>query len=311
MKKGRTNYNLALFLIFINVIISGGNSPLIKIALREIPSFTFNLLRFVIAFLFFIPLLIGKKIKFGKSTIGVIFLSLLLTSNIVLFNFGIQKTTANIGQMIYAATPIITSILSYFLLNEKFRSKKILGIIIGFMGTLLIILLPLLEKGSSFKGDLIGNLLIFIAMIFTAVYFVFSKTFQKEYKPLDITFYFVLVTLISQLPLAAVEFSSHQNWWASISKETLFGLLWVGSIGTVGFYFLYQSIIKHSTPLIASMMLYLQPISTFVWAAILLKEGLNTVFIIGAILTFIGVWLTTRSEKESELAQELSVEELR
>ncbi len=291
--------------------MGGGNSALIKIALREIPPFTFNFLRFAIAFLFFTPLLIRKKIQFHKNIRGVIFLSLLLTSNIMLFNFGVQRTTATIGQMLYTVTPIITAVLSYLLLDEKFNPKKILGIIVGFMGTLIIIILPLIETTSSFKGDLVGNLLIFIGVICTAIYAVFSKKFQKNYSPTDLTFYFVSVTLVTQLFLASTELSTYQVWLSNVSKEALFGLVYVGVLGTAGFYLLYQFIIKRSTPLIASSSLYLQPIAAFVWAAILLKEGLTFGFIIGAILTFLGVLLIISSTKEKELVKELKAEEVK
>ncbi len=309
--KNKSSTEFVFFLILLNVIVSGGNSPLIKIALREIPSFTFNFLRFFIAFVFFIPLLLNKKIKIGKHLNQVLMLSLLLTLNIVLFNFGIQKTTATAGQMLYSSVPIITGIGSYFFLREKFNRKKLLGITIGFIGTLLIVFLPLIERKSIFGGDLIGNTIIFIAAIFTSAYFIFSKKLQKNYSPTDLTFYFILVTVISQLVFTAVEAHTHQGWWLQLSREALFGLIYVGSVGTVGLYFLFQFIISKSTPLVASMSLYLLPVSTFIWSIILLKENLTFGFIIGALLTFIGVWLTTTSEEAEELSAELQIEEFK
>jgi drug/metabolite transporter (DMT)-like permease len=70
-------------------------------------------------------------------------------------------------------------------------------------------------------------------------------------------------------------------------------LFYVAVFGTAVYYFLNQYTIKHSSPVIASLTLYLQPVFTFAWAHILLGEKLTFQFICGTILIFLGVTLTS------------------
>jgi len=54
--------------------------------------------------------------------------------------------------------------------------------------------------------------------------------------------------------------------------------------------------LKFGTPLIASMTLYLQPITTVIWAFFILGEVVNTQFIIGGALALAGAWLVSSSK---------------
>jgi len=69
----------------------------------------------------------------------------------------------------------------------------------------------------------------------------------------------------------------------------------VGILGTAVWYLLYQYIIKHSSPLTASTILYLQPAATFIWAFLLLGEQVTRGFLIGTALAFLGIYLTLQS----------------
>jgi drug/metabolite transporter (DMT)-like permease len=80
-----------------------------------------------------------------------------------------------------------------------------------------------------------------------------------------------------------------------VTMVSLVSTAYVGIIGSALWYLLYQYIIHHSSPLIASMILYLQPAATFVWAAFLLGEQLTPGFLIGAALAFIGVFFTMQT----------------
>jgi len=168
---------------------------------------------------------------------------------------------------------------------------------IGFIGVLTIILLPILSQGSAFAGNLIGNLLIFIAAASFSLYSVLSKKYQPRYSPLSLTVVFILTTIFILFFLAPFELKANPHWWRQISLSGVLGLLYVGLIGTGIYYLLYQYALKKATPIIASMTFYLQPIFSFVWAYFLLGERLTLGFIAGAVLAFGGAYLVTSSKK--------------
>jgi len=283
----------SIFLIFLAALVGGGIGPFAKISLQEIPPLSFTLLRFLLATLILVPLAIKRKEFHYKSLKRIAGVSLLATANVTLFIFGVGRTTATISQMLYAGVPLVTGIFSFVILKEKIYQKKLFGILIGFIGVLLIVLLPVLGKGTTFNGDLFGNLIIFVAVCLFALYSVLSKQIQKEYSPLELTIFFVLTTTFIQLLLIPLDLVQHQNWWSEITIKSILGVAYVGILGTGVYYLIYQHAIKNSTPMIASMILYLQPIFAFLWASVLLGERITSEFIVGAILAFVGVALVT------------------
>jgi len=263
------------------------------------------LLRFILATLILLPFVIKRRELHFNNIKRIVFVSLLATANVTLFIFGVGRTTATISQMLYAGVPLVAGIFSFLLLREKIYPRKLYGILVGFIGVLLIVLLPVLGKGIAFNGDLLGNLIIFVAVCSFALYTVLSKQFQKEYTPLELTMFFVLTTTLIQLLLVPIDLVQNQNWWSEVSLKSIFGVVYVGILGTGIYYLVYQHAIKNSTPIIASMILYLQPVFAFLWASVLLGEKITSEFMAGAILAFIGVALVTnfgRPEIKKEFA---------
>lgn len=285
-------------LILLAAGLGGSGGIFTKIGLREIPPFSFVLLRFIFALFILLPFFIRSKPKFTKDLYKVIFLSLLATGNVILFSFGIKLTTANIGQTIYTTVPIISAIASYFLLKEKFNVLKITGILIGFFGTAVIILLPIFSKGIGVLSGMTGNLIILIAAISYSFYSVLSKKFQEKYSPIQLVSYLALTTTLIISILSVSDLYRYPQWWQNITASGLFSVIFLGIIGTAFYFLIVQLIIKKTTPVIASMVLYLQPLATFIWSYIFLKETLTLIFGIGFLLSITGVYLTNNSSNK-------------
>lgn len=170
----------ALIIVF-GAVIGGAVSPVVKIGLKKIPPFSFSFVRFFLASLFLFPLLLKSKVKLDRSLFSLVLVSLLSTANIALFAFGIKLTTASVAQFLYAGTPIMAGIFSYFILKQRVSLKKWLFITLGLIGVFFVIFLPLIEKNSLHAGNLTGNILITIGMILWSLYFVYSKQYQRKF----------------------------------------------------------------------------------------------------------------------------------
>ena len=290
------NRNLALLAVLLAALLGGGLPTMSKIGLREIPPLSFIFIRFGLSLLFLFPLFLKEKPRLTKATLPVILVSLLATLNIVLFTFGIRNTTATTAQMLYVAVPIIAVLFSRLLIKEKITLKKMGGITLGLVGTLSIVLLPILGLTDAIGGSLGGNLMILAGVTSFAIYSVFSKKLQERYSPQFLTLSFSLTTAAVSLAIAITETASYSRWWAGISLGAWLAVAYVGVIGTAAYYLLYQYAIKQGTPVTASMTFYLQPAATFVWSAILLGERVTVGFALGAILALSGAWLTTKSK---------------
>lgn len=301
MKKQTNAQLLALFAVLLVAFGGGGNSVFIKIGLKEMPLFTFNFLRFALASLTILPFLLKEKPLNKKDITTLILFSLLLTIQITLFQFGVRLTTATISTVLYVLAPIIVALLSYLLLAEKLSSQKVAGVVLGLLGAIVIILLPRLSNGAPFSGNVIGNLLIIIAVVLTAFYTVLSKRLQKKYTPMQMTAVFIFLSTGIFFFFAIPETPATLQWIQHISFSSIISIIFVGFFGTTVNYLALQYAIKHGSPLISSMSLYLAPVVTFIWAFFLLGEQLTTGLVIGALLAFAGVFLTLNATRNKRV----------
>ncbi|OGK17519.1 hypothetical protein A2774_00835 [Candidatus Roizmanbacteria bacterium RIFCSPHIGHO2_01_FULL_39_12c] len=288
--------NKAIIAIFLSSIFGGAVSTVIKIAVRQIPPFNFSFIRFLIASICLFPLFMKKKPKFDVDFGKLILISLLATANIAFFVIGIKTTTASIGQMLYAGTPLIVGTLGYIIFGHKLPLKKWFFILIGLVGVSVVIILPIIHKKSAFSGDLIGNVLILLGVISWSFYALLSKQMQKKYSPIVITAVFCFVATFLFLLLSFFELSQNNYWWNNLSPGAIVGVLYVSLFATVGTYLLNQYALKFSNAVLGSLSLYLQPIFAFVTAYLLLGEKLNFGLFLGTVLVFTSIALTTYSK---------------
>lgn len=282
--------------ILVGSVIGGAVSSVIKIALINIPPLSFSFLRFFIASFFVLPFFLKEKVRFDKHFLSLVLATILAVFNIAVFAYGVRLTTASIGQMLYAGTPILAGVFSYFILKEKLSLRKWFFIFLGLVGTVLVVLLPLFEKGSSFSGNLMGNLLISVGVISWSMYFVLSKHYQKKYSPIVITSVFIFLSTLLFLPLSISESATQDSWWQNLPLISIYAVLYIAIPGTVVVYWLNQYAIKHGGPILASLSFYLLPIFAYTSAFVLLGEKLTQGLIIGTILVFTSVTLTTYSK---------------
>lgn len=287
----------ALFLIILAALFWGATAAVTKIGLLEIPPLSFAFLRFLLASFLIIPFLILKKNGFGEIRRGIKSLgpvSLLATVNIILFTLGIKLTTATIGGLLYAGTPLLTSLLLYFFWKEKISLQKMTGMLLGFLGVSLVILLPLLEKEKTLSGNLEGNILITIAVVFWSLYLIFSQRVQNSYSPFTITGFFIFTTVLTLFPFFLLDLKIHSQWWKNLTLSGSLSIIYIAVFATVLAYLVNQYAIKHGGAVLAGVTQYLLPIFAFLSAFVLLGERLTFSLFLGGALALLGIFITSR-----------------
>lgn len=278
-------------------IFTGATAAFVKIGTREMSAELFTLIRFGIAGIVLIPLFLKSKFKFNRKFFELMAVSSLASLNVLLFAKGIILTSANVGSTVYVLTPLVVAIMSFFILKENVNVKKSAGIAFGLVGALIIILLPLLQKNSPFSGNLEGNILIGIAVFSFSLYTVLSKKLHLHFSPLQINMVFIITTFLIMILLNIPQMTTIASTIQGLSFESIVSVVFVGIISTALHYVLYQYIVKHGSPLIASTILYLQPISTVIWSYFLLGERLTIGLVIGGILAVAGTYLVVSGTK--------------
>lgn len=293
-----SNKAKAVLVIFLTVLLGGPNSVVIKLGIGEIPPLSYAFVRFAIAAIILAPILARSKQEVIPALMRLAPLSLLATANIVLFVYGVQRTTATIAQLLYAGVPMIAALIMFFAFGKTLRARQVVGILVGFVGVCLVVLLPVFEKGTPFAGDLIGNLMIGVSVVIFSFWMAYSKPAQERYSPLIVTAAFVNTTALVLLPLSFLDLANHPGWWREVTSLGIFSIAYIAIISTVVIYFLQQTAIKLGGPVVASLAFYLWPIFSYLTAAVVLGERLTTGLVVGGALALAGIYLVTKPSRK-------------
>jgi drug/metabolite transporter (DMT)-like permease len=282
----------AIIFTLLAAVLGGLTSTVTKIGLIGIPPLSFAFIRFLVAGIAILPFLFGRN--FLKDVKRLIPFSLLGTVNIIFFILGVKTTTATIGQLLYAGVPLATAIFLFVLFRDRLTSRKGIGIVIGFAGVITVVLLPVIEKGTMFSGNLFGNLLITVGVISYSLYMAYSKKLLKSFSPFILTAAFIYVTCIVLFPLFLTDFVSYPDWWHNITLSGVLALGYIAIISTIVTNTLTQYAIRHGGSILASMQFYLLPIFAYISAFLFLGEQLIPGLIVGGSMALLGVYITTK-----------------
>ena len=123
--------------------------------------------------------------------------------SIVFFNYcyfkAITLTSLSVAAILLYTAPAIVMVFSYFMFGEKFTKRKLLSLVMTFVGCILVTGI-LNDTGEiSISGILVG----LGAGLGYALYSIFSRyALERGYQSLTITFYTFLVATIGTLFLA-------------------------------------------------------------------------------------------------------------
>lgn len=223
-------------------------------------------------------------------------LSLISLTSILLYAFGIVHTTVSVGGILFTLMPILALPISYILLKERVNGRKIISIILGLIGAVLLILHPISGGPLTLKGSILGNSVILLSVLTLTLYAVLSKNLVSRYSPIYLITHFVALAAVLLGATQLSTLSMSIQGLSKVSPAAIAGVIFSG-IGTVGFYVFFQYAIKHGSPAIATMNQYIQPAGTFILGALLLGDRLTLDILIGSIIVFTAAYLATRSSK--------------
>jgi len=294
-----------LMLIMMSVVW-GLNFTAIKGALADFQPLTFNALRFGTSSLFLLGVLWLRERSIGihrKDLPKFVLLALVGNTAYQLFFInGIALTTATNSALILATTPIFIILFGALLDVEKVTSRVLQGVVLSFVGVLMIVL----GAGGSLtfsSQSLLGDLLIVANPICWSIYTVLSKPMFREYSPLKLT---AVTMAIGAIPLVIIGTPTlFTQDWKAISFNAWLGLGFSAffAIG-IGYVIWYTGVNRIGS---ARTSLYDNLVTVFAMASawVLLSEVMSWIQILGAVLVFASLYVVRRKSR-GEKATDLS-----
>ncbi|MFH1565309.1 MAG: DMT family transporter [bacterium] len=291
MKKENTNWYIILIL---TMAIWGTQHPALKVLSGKVNPSLFNSLRFFIAILVLLPFVVKNRIKIEKKNLGkILFLGVIGISLFGMLNIiGINLSTAINNSILINSWPLMLVVLAPLLIKEKISKKALLGVFVGFVGVIII-----LTNGKGILDIIkskffIGNLIILLSALCTAIYAMYNKKYIKKYGGLEITFWSVVsgFLLLFIYSLASGDFFEITN----ISFNSFLLILHVAVFTTaLAWVVRFKSIDKIGL-IQTSAFMFLVPIAGILSSNLFLGEQITIFTLIGAFFILSGIYLAQK-----------------
>ena len=246
-------------------------------------------LRFSLAAFF---ILILMKIRGVKLQLDKISVRLYLTMGFLSFviPFGLvywaeQFVPSGMASVLFAVFPFFVAIFSFiFIERESLDIFKILGIVIGFLGIVIIF-------SDSFSGDfnyyLIGMFAIVLSAIMQAGIAITIKKYGYHLNPLSMNFVPMLIAGISMLVIGLAMEDTSTN---TFGLNAVLSILYLAFFGSVITFTSYYWLLKKINIVILSLTAFITPITALILGYIIYNEQLSTNDFVGSAFVLFGVF---------------------
>jgi drug/metabolite transporter (DMT)-like permease len=255
---------------------------------------TIILLRLIISSLLLLSAaFLTRRIRLPKIKDIKYFLLLALFEPFLYFigeSFGLKYVSSTLASVIIATIPLISPFVSYYFFRERLTINNYLGILISFLGVLIVIYV----EGQIGEAPWFGILLMLLAVLSTQGYTVVLKKLSADYSTLTIISTQNLFGIIYFLPLFllldAKDFSFSVYTWKDFMPVLYLAIF----ASTFAFLFFVEGIKKLG---IARAVVFtnLIPIITVIFAFLILSEPLSLGKGGGILLTISGLFMSQGS----------------
>jgi drug/metabolite transporter (DMT)-like permease len=205
-----------------------------------------------------------------------------ISGNQLLYLEGLKHTLPVHATLIVTMVPVFTLLVAWILGAEKISLQKVIGILVGFSGVLVLVGQDL--KGGGFYGDI----LVLLNTLLYSIYLVISRPLLARYEPMQIVARIFLwgapmTFLVTGMP----DMQAEPIEWAGM------GFIVLGP--TVGTYALNLVALQALPPSTVAVFIQLQPFLTALLAWAILHQLPGALTLVAGALSCGGVWLATRA----------------
>lgn len=285
----KNKHNQAILALILANIIWGAASPIFKLALQNIPPFTLAFFRFFGATMILFPFTVQNMWIKRQDWFNLILLSVFgITINISFFFLGLQYAPSINAPIISSSSPVFIYLFSIFFLHEKNHPKVLLGTLVSLLGVFIIVGQPLITSGLG--GQFVGNIFFVLASLGAVVHAVVCKKISSKYNASTITFWSFLIGSLTFLPFFLYEMVNLHPI-NTLDYRGIMGILFGIFLSSAAAYSLFDWGIKKIDAQEVGLFYYIDPIIAAMIAIPLLGEVITSLFLLGSLLVFSGIFI--------------------
>ena len=225
---------------------------------------------------------INLKLIIQAAITGILFHGFYLGG--VFFSYSVGLT-ATLSALIVGLQPVLTNILSGPILKERVSVIQWFGIILGFIGTIMVIGLDI---GKSIPT--LGIISSIVALLGATIATIWQKKFTSNltlsvnnfYQALTASTFLLIISLLFEIP------------FINFDNRFVLSMGWQIIMVSFGAYAILMYLLKIGTASKTSSLFFLVPPTTAIMAWFVLDEKLFIIDIIGLLICTFGVYIATR-----------------
>tara|TARA_B100000575_G_scaffold276236_1_gene261509 strand:+ start:3587 stop:4435 length:849 start_codon:yes stop_codon:yes gene_type:complete len=236
----------------------------------------------VFSFFFKEKILINLKLIIQASITGILFHGFYLGGVFFSYSVGLSAT---LSALIVGLQPILTNILSGPILNERVTMIQWLGILLGLIGTVMVIGY---EIGESIP--LLGLISSIVALLGATIATIWQKKITSDITLSVNNFYQAFAASIFLIIILIL----FENPFINFDSRFILSMGWQIIMVSFGAYAILMYLIKKGTASRTSNLFFLVPPVTAIMAWFVLDEKLLLIDIMGLLICAFGVYIATR-----------------
>ena len=284
------------FLLSILALIWASAFFNIKIATYSYGPMTIAFFRILFGAIPVVLLCLYKKIKIEAFTKDWFWFASIGVINLVipffLIAYGVQKVQSNLAAILMASTPLSATILAHFFTKyEKINFTKVIGVLIGFFGIIVLFSDNILIDNENF----FYALMILLGSTFYVIGGLLTLKISKKRNE-NVTASILIWGTIVVFPIAMF---LEQPWNFNLRLDSTISLIYLGIFPTGVAWLLRFHILKKNGLVFQAQVAYLIPIFGVILGYIFLKEIITLKVLIALVTVIIGFYFVRRSIKQN------------
>lgn len=260
-------------LIAVSNILGGSTYAVSVAALKGFPEKDLILLRMALCAALFVPFLWRGRRRLSAATrgdlariwaVGLFGYALPLT----LGTYGVKMSSATSASLLVGIEPVTIVLLSALFLSEALTGLKILSLVLGLSGAMLIAFQGFPNLAGAFSDRLKGDLILALHGGCWALYSVLGKSALKRVDPLDFTAATSIIGFLGVAIWAAP--GSHPAAWAAVPLSAWLAMTYLAVAGGFLAVILWNVALKKVEASKVANFIFLQPV-----VGVLLGVGLQ------------------------------------
>lgn len=215
-------------------------------------------------------------------------LGLGVLGNHLLILIGLKYVSGAVAGVIIGSLPVITALLSALFIQDVPLRSVWAGSLLSFLGVGLVSVAGFKAAGEQ---PLLGGFLVFLGVASWAFYSVGSRTIMERLSALTVNWTTLLVATILQVPLLLTDQKMMRAGISSVAPSDWLALGYLVVFATAVAQQAWLFGVQGIGPSRASVLGNLTPVAAIVLSALILKESIGAIEIVGVLLILAGVWV--------------------